>query len=330
MTVQRWEVASGTNVSLAGHSSWVRALGFSPTDKRLYSGGYEGCLAWWPATVDKPEPTRAIEAHTGWLRCLAVSPDGQLIATGGNDNLVKLWNAADGTLTNTLSGHAANVFSVQFHPAGQWLLSGDLLGQVHQWELSTAKLLRTFDAKELHTYEKGQAVNYGGVRSMAISPDGKSLACSGLHKATNPLGAVQDPLIMEFDWDSAKPRISHAARCQDHRLAHRLSSRGILIGRLRRNRSVAIVLQVGSGQGVFPLQASQHGPRYGSAPRWRASGNGALRQSRAHQPHGAEARLSVRHDKWYALRTWQVLHGARLAGFVASVPSGEAFRFQSW
>ncbi|HEY1601241.1 MAG TPA: WD40 repeat domain-containing protein [Pirellulales bacterium] len=210
MTVQRWEIGSGTNVSLTGHSSWVRALGFSPDGQSLYSGGYEGRLVWWPATVDKPEPARSIEAHTGWLRCLAVSPDGQLIATGGNDNLVKLWKAADGTLTQTLSGHAANVFSVQFHPAGQWLLSGDLLGQVHQWELSTAKLLRTFDAKELHTYEKGQAVNYGGVRSMALSPDGKSLACSGLHKATNPLGAVQDPLIMEFDWDSAKPRISHA------------------------------------------------------------------------------------------------------------------------
>ena len=70
--------------------------------------------------------------------------------------------------------------------------------------------MRTFDAKELHIYEAGQAVHYGGVRSMALSPDGKSLACSGLHKATNPLGAVQDPLIMEFDWDTAKPRMSHA------------------------------------------------------------------------------------------------------------------------
>ncbi len=38
----------------------------------------------------------------------------------------------------------------------------------------------------------------------------KALACSGLHKATNPLGAVQDPLVIEFDWESAKPRLTHA------------------------------------------------------------------------------------------------------------------------
>jgi len=210
MTVQRYEIATGANVSLLGHESWVRSLGFSPDGQTLYTGGYEGRLVWWPAAADTPTPARSIEAHHGWLRGLAVSPDGKLVATCGNDNLVKLWNAADGAPVLTMPGHAANVFSVLFHPSGQWLLSGDLLGQVNQWEVASGKLVRTFDAKELHTYEGGQAVHYGGVRSMALSPDGKTLACSGLHKATNPLGAVQDPLIMEFDWDAATSRIAHA------------------------------------------------------------------------------------------------------------------------
>ncbi len=210
MTVQRYEVATGANVSLAGHESWVRALGFSPDGQTLFTGGYEGRLVWWPAAAAAPTPACSIEAHQGWLRGLAVSPDGKLVATCGNDNLVKLWNTADGALVLALPGHTANVFSVLFHPSGQWLLSGDLLGQVNQWEVASGKLVRTFDGKELHEYNGGQAVHYGGVRSMALSPDGKSLACSGLHKGSNPLGAVQDPLIMEFDWDSAKTRISHA------------------------------------------------------------------------------------------------------------------------
>lgn len=210
MTVQRWDLATGAQASLAGHSSWVRSLGFSPDGATLYTGGYEGRLMWWPAAADAPAPSRSVEAHTGWLRSLAVSPDGQSIATGGNDTLVKLWNAADGAPVRTFAGHAANVYSVLFHPSGQFLLSGDLMGQVHQWEVASGKLMRTFDAKELHTYEGGQAVHYGGVRGMAVSPDGKSLACSGLHKATNPLGAVQDPLVIEFDWESAKQRILHA------------------------------------------------------------------------------------------------------------------------
>ena len=205
MTVQRWEIASGANVSLAGHSSWVRALGFSPDGETLYTGGYEGRLVWWPAAADKPEPRRSTEAHNGWLRGLGRQPEwtadrhrrqrqsGQAVERGR-------WGARPRT-----SRAPANVFSVLFHPTGEWLLSGDLLGQVQQWEVTSGKQLRTFDAKELHTYEGGQAVHYGGVRSMALSPDGKSLACSGLHKATNPLGAVQDPLVMEFDWESAKP-----------------------------------------------------------------------------------------------------------------------------
>ena len=43
------------------------------------------------------------------------------------------------------------------------------------WEVATGKEVRTFDAKPLHTYEGGQQVDFGGVRALAISPDGKSL-----------------------------------------------------------------------------------------------------------------------------------------------------------
>lgn len=213
-SVQRFDVATGAATPLVGHQSWVRSIGFSPDGQTLYTGGYEGRLIWWPATAEKPAPIRTVEAHAGWLRGLAVSPDGKFIATCGNDNLVKLWNAADGAAVQTFTGHASGVFSVLFHPNGQFLISADLKGQVHQWEIATGKQLRVFDAKELHSYNGGQQVDYGGVRSMAFSPDGKSLACSGLHKATNPLGAVQDPLVIEFDWETAKPRISHAPDCR--------------------------------------------------------------------------------------------------------------------
>jgi WD40 repeat protein len=65
-------------------------------------------------------------------------------------------------------------------------------------------LVRPFDAKALHTYEGGQQVDYGGVRAIAVSPDGKWLAAGGLHKGTNPLGAVNEPLVLLFNWESQK------------------------------------------------------------------------------------------------------------------------------
>ena len=132
-----------------------------------------------------------------------------MLATGGNDNLVKLWNAADGQLVREIPGHGSNVYSTSFHQSGEFLLSGDLGGEVRQWEVASGKLIRTFDASALHTYNGGQQVHYGGVRSIAFSPDGRFMACSGLHKATNPLGAVNEPLVLLFDWGSQELVRSH-------------------------------------------------------------------------------------------------------------------------
>ena len=39
---------------------------------------------------------------------------------------------------------------------------------------------------------------------LAVSPDGKWLAAGGLYKATNPLGAVHEPLVLQFNWESQK------------------------------------------------------------------------------------------------------------------------------
>ncbi len=78
------------------------------------------------------------------------------------------------------------------------------MGVLNQWEIATGKLARTFDAKPLHTYEGGQQVDYGGVRALAVSTDGKWLAAGGLYKATNPLGAVNEPIVLLFDWKTQK------------------------------------------------------------------------------------------------------------------------------
>ena len=128
-----------------------------------------------------------------------VNADGSLIASGGNDRAVRIWTP-DGKKVHELSGHESDVYSVLFHPDGGILLSGDLSGKIHQWDAAAGKLIRTLDAKELHSFNKGQKVHYGGVRGMAFSPDRKTLACTGLHKATNPLGAVNEPLNLLFDW----------------------------------------------------------------------------------------------------------------------------------
>lgn len=209
--IQRWAIPSGEKITFTAHDSWVFSLELTADGETLLTGGGDGRLVWWPAAAEKPQPQRVVDAHHGWIRALAISPDGKTVATVGNDKLVKLWNFADGALLRTMTGHEDQVYSVIFHPQGQYLLSGDLLGFVYQWDLTNGSLVRKFEAKELHSYNGGQQVHFGGVRTMALSLDGKFLACGGLYKGENPLGAVLEPLVMVFEWESQKLAVSQTA-----------------------------------------------------------------------------------------------------------------------
>lgn len=208
-TLQRWDLASGEKVILKGHDSWVQALQFNADGSQLISGGCDGRLIWWSITESQPQSLRSIDAHQGWIRGLAISPDGKQLASVGNDLAVRLWDSATGEKLAELSGHEKHVYSVLFHPDGKQLLSGDLGGKLHLWDLGSKQITRSFDAAPLHTYEGGQRVDFGGVRSIAISPDHTQLVSGGLHKATNPLGAVHEPLVLRFKFDDATLLKSH-------------------------------------------------------------------------------------------------------------------------
>jgi WD40 repeat protein len=210
--IERFNLADGARTIFSGgHVTWAHGLAFSKDGAQVVSGGCDGKITWWDAATSSPAPIRSIEAHKGWIRSLATSPDGKLLASGGNDNAVRLWNIADGKLIHELAGHPRNVYSVEFHPEGMFVLSGDLLGVLKQWDVATGKEVRAFDAAPLHTYEGGQQVDFGGIRTLAVSPDGKWLAAGGLYKATNPLGAVHEPLVLLFDWESQKLERQHIA-----------------------------------------------------------------------------------------------------------------------
>lgn len=218
-SIQRWPVAGGDPTSFEGHTSWVKAIGFSLDGATSYSAGYDGKLIFWETASERPRPQRIVDAHRGWIRSLVVHPNGQSIATGGNDRLVKIWSATDGTLIRELKGHERHVYSLMFHPSGE-LLSGDLLGNVIHWNIDTGAQIRTIDAKELHT-PHGSHGSFGGVLSLALSTDGSYLTGTGLHDATNPAGGVQWPVSMQFDWASGTKRRLQTAkkigRCINYR-----------------------------------------------------------------------------------------------------------------
>lgn len=208
-SLQRWDLASGSRITFKGNESWVHALAFSSDGNTLISGGCEGKLFWWPILDAEPKPIRTIDAHAGWIRAVDRSPDGTVLASVGNDTLVKLWSIATGEKIAELPGHERHIYSVLFHPDGKHLLTGDLMGKLHLWDIEARKLERTFDAAALHTYEGGQRVDFGGIRGLSIQPDCKQICAAGLHKGTNPLGAVHEPLVLRFDYGDGKLLKSH-------------------------------------------------------------------------------------------------------------------------
>lgn len=203
-TVQRWDLETGKQTALAAHESWVFGLAFHPSGDTLVTAGGDGQLIWWPTAAETPAPLRRIRAHQGWVRSVAVSPDGALVATAGNDRRVKVWSFADGSLVQDLPAHSKPVYRVAFDPSGKYLLSADLQGLVVQWDHRPGKEACRFDAGKLYAYNAGQGVDFGGVRDLAVSPDGKYLACGGLIEASNPLGAVCTPAVVLLDRESGK------------------------------------------------------------------------------------------------------------------------------
>ena len=198
--VQRWDLASGERTPLSAHRSWVMALAFHPDSQRLITGDCHSVVHGWSYNDPLPRPAWTIsDTKHGWVRDLAISPDGEHLLTTGHDKLIRQWSPANGQLVQEFSGHTHHVFSLVVAPDSQSFYSGDLLGQVHQWDLASGQLLRTLDASSLHARGEDFLADVGGVRRMAISPDGTLLACSGMTEANGNTFCVGKAAVLVFD-----------------------------------------------------------------------------------------------------------------------------------
>jgi WD40 repeat protein len=200
--VRRWDVTGkepDEMPTLGQHNGWIVSLAFSA--KALFSADSWNRLSAWEHAARAPKRLWTIEAtHDSWQRSLAINADGSQLVTGGRDDFVRLWNAADGKKVTEFKAKM-DVLSVEFAPDGKHVFAGDLFGVVREFDLTSGKNTRTFEAKELHKLDRIQDV--GGVRCLLASGDGKTLFVTGAEPKTG--GFVQCvPLIIAFDLASGK------------------------------------------------------------------------------------------------------------------------------
>lgn len=230
--LQRWNLETDERTELTGHPSWIGDLAFHPDKQRLYSVDYQGGLFCWEYTLAAPKPLwQKADAHDGWARKIAVSPDGKYVATGGNDQVVKLWTN-DGKPVAELAGHQAYIFSLLFHPDGKSLLSGDQLGIVRHWEISSGKQLRELDLTVLHTRKEDFLADVGGVRSLTFDDSGGILACGGMTNAQSNSFCPGDPLVVLLDFSTGKEisRLKPSQKADGPINSLRFVSDGTLVG----------------------------------------------------------------------------------------------------
>ena len=210
--INRWDLTGHEPTAMPPvnlHRAWVDGLDLAPNEETVFSADSWGRVVCWRYTDEKPEPIWLNEhAHNGWIRRVALSPDGTQLATCAADHSARIWSTTDGSLIHHRP-HDHDVALLAWHPIEPVVVIGLANGEVVAFSLPGGDELRRFDATQLFLQHRLQDV--GGVRSIAISSDGKLLVVGGTVPKIG--GNVQGvPTLMMFDWHTGELKRSAEIR----------------------------------------------------------------------------------------------------------------------
>ena len=218
-TIRFWDVRTGDQKhAVTGHADYVYSVAFNPNGKFFASGYADGSIRFWDAETGRHlktfkkgyeasglvfsedgktlayadgldirlqdtgtgEEKMLLTGHTWGMHSVVLSPNGNTLASGSEDTTIRLWDIHTGEHKKTLNGHTQRVYSVAFSPDGKTLASGSDDNTIRLWNVDTGETERilTGHAGEFEGVDNGHS-SVEGVKSVAFSPDGKTLASGG-------------------------------------------------------------------------------------------------------------------------------------------------------
>jgi WD40 repeat protein len=164
-TARVWDVATGREVArLAEHGRRVSCLGFRPDGRTLVTGSWDGILRLWDITAGTANP---IDVPRREFSCLAVTPDDRFLLAGDLDGTVTVWNLRAGRahFFNEHKPHAVTGLALRADAGEVTVVSSDADGVICLWDPATGLL------------KKRAWIGVDGINALAVSRDGKWLAC---------------------------------------------------------------------------------------------------------------------------------------------------------
>lgn len=155
-----------------GHSESVWSAAFSPDGSLLASGGADTSVKIWDVATGME--LRSIKGHSNQVKAVKFSPDGRQLITNGYEGIIRIWDVASGELRGTIESGNGEFSAMALLPDGKSLVTSSKSSSPSQgiyvvkfWNLASGQILRSFDPGE-------------GVQSLAVSPDGRTLATGGM------------------------------------------------------------------------------------------------------------------------------------------------------
>jgi serine/threonine protein kinase/WD40 repeat protein len=171
-TLHKLDLTTGTETSAAkldpnAAEGALTSVCMSADRKSIFGGMQNGLIQVW--SVSDGKKIKELRGHTTVVRSLSVTTDGRYLAAASNDRTARIWDLELDQCIRQCT-HDAQVSAVEFAGGNHRIVTGDVAGGVHVWDVDSASLLKRLDGHK------------DAILCLAVSPDGNLLVTGSADK----------------------------------------------------------------------------------------------------------------------------------------------------